>query len=1144
MNRNRVAGPAVILTAVLALMVPAASADEPAGIVVAGTSPESVAARKGLRAGDRLLRWEQGDAAGSFESPFDLAEVELERAPRGEVRVHGLRDDLPLAVVLFPDDWGLEVRPHLPDPAISAFEAAQRQLSQGDTDGALASLIDLAQQPSLASRQDARLWVVWEELRGAADAGRLDRARAAGERGAQQARREHRPRVQAQFLVQLAAVLEEWGRLEEADTLLTEALAIRRALEPGSLAVAAVLTQRSRVALALARDPAQARIDLAEAAAAYDRLAPESLARAALLDVLASSLPTTSDMMQTLERALTLKEALAPEGLAVAETLFRLTDYTYDVKQRLERAQRAQAIRHRLAAGTLDEAASLSNLGDALRRLGDTRAAEEHERQALAIRELRRPGSLQVADSLKSLGSLLHFRGDFVRAEQAILRAIEICEKVAPEAELLGRLLNNLGYLRRMQGDFAAAEVPLNRALSAQGWQGKDVLGGVLLINLGDVAFEQGNLSLARQRFQQADAIIRAIDPERPVLSYLQRRLGQLLFALGDLAEAEKLYQAALAKDEERYPRSITRSELHHALGELALRRGDLDAAERSHRTALALREELAPGSLWEAESCHSLAVLCRRRGQTDEALGLLRRAAGALEVQVRNLGTSPEVRARFRARHQAIFRDLEELLVEMGRADEAFGAMESSRSRALLALLKARDLEFAAVPEPLERERRLADAEYDGALVRLGSTPSADSPQRARVLQELEVARRRQDEARARIRVAAPRLAAVRDPQPLDLAGVRRALAPGTLLLAYSLGAETSRLYALGPGPQDFAVARLPVGEAALREEVRSFRESIQARRGRLRRRDLLDRSRRLGEILLSPVTAQLAGAERVLIAPDGALHALPFGALGLPAPGRSHRFLVQAKPLHTVSSVTLYAELVRPRDAGSRPREVVGFGDPHYARSQVDAGPAALRGDLRSGRRLEPLPWTRSELQALGLAASNKPQLWLGAEATEERAKALGPEHRIIHFACHGLLDEVFPLESGLALSTPGASKPGAENGLFQAWEIFENLRIDADLVTLSACQTALGKEVAGEGLMGLSWAFQYAGARSVLASLWEVSDASTADLMRHFYRQVGSGVSKAEALRRAQLELLNHPATSAPFYWAAFELIGDWR
>ena len=132
-------------------------------------------------------------------------------------------------------------------------------------------------------------------------------------------------------------------------------------------------------------------------------------------------------------------------------------------------------------------------------------------------------------------------------------------------------------------------------------------------------------------------------------------------------------------------------------------------------------------------------------------------------------------------------------------------------------------------------------------------------------------------------------------------------------------------------------------------------------------------------------------------------------------------------------------------------------------------------------------------------------------------------------------------------MALTIPESWREGEENGLLQAWEIFEEIRINADLVTLSACDTALGKEFAGEGILGLSRAFQYAGARSVLASLWGVGDQHTAELMKRFYRYLKAGRSKDEALRGAQLDLLRSaadPTAAHPFYWAAFQVIGDWR
>src|SRR5262249_22934324 len=154
--------------------------------------------------------------------------------------------------------------------------------------------------------------------------------------------------------------------------------------------------------------------------------------------------------------------------------------------------------------------------------------------------------------------------------------------------------------------------------------------------------------------------------------------------------------------------------------------------------------------------------------------------------------------------------------------------------------------------------------------------------------------------------------------------------------------------------------------------------------------------------------------------------------------------------------------------------------------------------------GLSLTPLPFTRAEVEGIAALFPDRARKFLGPEATEERAKSVGKDVRYIHFACHGSLDERVPLDSALVLAVPEAPAPGLDNGLLQAWEIFDHVRIDADLVTLSACRTGLGREMGGEGLLGLTRAFHYAGARSVLATLWDVSDRSTPVLMKRFYAQ----------------------------------------
>ncbi len=168
-----------------------------------------------------------------------------------------------------------------------------------------------------------------------------------------------------------------------------------------------------------------------------------------------------------------------------------------------------------------------------------------------------------------------------------------------------------------------------------------------------------------------------------------------------------------------------------------------------------------------------------------------------------------------------------------------------------------------------------------------------------------------------------------------------------------------------------------------------------------------------------------------------------------------------------------------------------------------------------------------------------------FVGDQVTEDRVLALPSRVGVLHFATHVRLDEQFPLDSALVLSILREREQGRANGLLQVWEIFEKVRVQAEIVVLSACESGLGREVPGEGLISLNRAFHFAGARSVLASLWPVADESTEELMARFYQHLRSGWPKNEALRAAQLELLRGKGGEgfvAPFNWGAFQLSGD--
>ncbi len=494
------------------------------------------------------------------------------------------------------------------------------------------------------------------------------------------------------------------------------------------------------------------------------------------------------------------------------------------------------------------------------------------------------------------------------------------------------------------------------------------------------------------------------------------------------------------------------------------------------------------------------------------------------------------------------VYWDLLTFQIRRGETAAALHTLERSRARSFLTLLARRDLTFRAdVPAPLLDRLRELERQYEAAQEDLSQADPRDAA-RLDVL-HVRLARLRGERAALvdRIARASPHYASLRYPRPLDLQGARRALDAGTALLSYCVTEEETFLFVVTPeggGAEPLRVIRIPAGRRRLGDEVAVFRSLLlRGAEAPVVEEALLAKGRDLYTLLMAPAEAAIARAERVLISPDGPLHTLPFSALVRPGPGRSAvpPYVAAWKPVHTVLSATLYAELRRGRRERRDAGPLVVFAAPRYRPAPAGAAASGKPPLGRYRRGLAPLPFAGEEARALARLYKGA-WIYTGALATEEQAKRLPVAPRVLHFATHALLDLRSPLDSALALAVP---KPGGrENGLLQAWEIFEQVRLDADLVTLSACETGLGREAAGEGLIGLTRAFQYAGARSVLASLWAVSDRSTAELMARFYALLRAGRSKDAALAEAQRGLLEGGPFSHPYHWAAFELTGDWK
>lgn len=842
---------------------------------------------------------------------------------------------------------------------------------------------------------------------------------------------------------------------------------------------------------------------------------------------------------QQLERALSLMEQARPESLGVSTVLVRLGNVLerqddLDEAERLYR--RAFDLVLRLAPGSGAEAAAAINLAVITGRRGDLAQAERYAARALAIREKLTPAGEAIVPALVTYGNLVYARGDHAGAEAAFLRARKILEKAQPEGRALAVTLHNLGVLAHERGDQEAAESLFRRELAIfekidpSGNQVRDSLKG-----LGDVALRQRQGQKAEELWRRALEIAEKLRPRGPNSASCLQGLAEAMKLQGRFKEAEQLLRNALEiwqkVNPEAYPGSI-----HLDLGILFFELNQHEPAEAHLRAAIRRDEQFRRP---QPEGYHALARLQVRTGRFDEATATYRAAIEALEAQRANLGGARESQWLYGSSLGDLYFEAAANEIALGRHREAWQLIERGRAKGFQDLLAQRDLRFAnEIPAELYTERRRLAAEYDRVQAALAEWIPEHGSKRMEELQgSLRDLRLEQAQIQERVRRASPRLGALESPTSLDLSEARSALDPGTALLTYSIGETRSFLFVVeaagSPGP-GLSFYTLGIGEEDLEKEVEAFRNLLDRPETSLA--SLKQRGRHLYDLLVRPAEPVLAKADRWLISADGPLHSLPFAALV-----SGDRYLVESKPIHTAASAAVYKE-IRERRSQRVPAvlDMLALGDPIYPKTTVDP---QLQDALRRGARLDPLPATRKEVGAIsGLYPDAR--VLLGREATEAAIKSLAPRARRLHFACHGLLDEKFPLNSALALSTPEELQEGRDNGLLQAWEIFEELRLDADLVTLSACDSGLGKEMGGEGLVGLVRAFQFAGARSVLASLWSVSDDSTADLMRRFYGHLREGRSKDEALRAAQVELIRSRGFSHPFYWAAFQLTGDWR
>lgn len=794
---------------------------------------------------------------------------------------------------------------------------------------------------------------------------------------------------------------------------------------------------------------------------------------------------------------------------------------------------------------------------------------------------------------INNLGGVYERLGEPIEARRRYRRALDLLDDEATRA----RVLNNLGVVHRKMGEPGEALVHYTRALDLfraagdRGWEARVLhnlatayltLGEpqraaatleqalALRRDLGDrrgVAYTLDSLGSARLELGEAEA---AVACHREALE-LRRQLGdrrgeiastsalaRTLLAAGDRGEGRELLATALPLAREEGDRELLARVLV-SLGEASLAAGRDAEAESAYAEALALAGELGHTQTRVA-ALSQLARLDHRAGRLERALARAREALDAvhaLRAAVPHVELRASVLAFYRELQEtrlAVLADLHRRHPDGGYAETALAAAEQGRARSLLDLLAeaGTDLRQGVSPELARRQielRQRLHAKLELRLERLSSGAAAD--ELARLAAEAAELAGELDRVELAVRHQSPRYAALTAPEPLDAGEIRRLLTPDTLLLEYALGEERSFLWAVGP--ETVRLHELPPRAEIEAAAGRAHRElSVLDPLGARALAATLDE---LSRLVLAPVAAELDGRRLVVVA-DGALHYVPFSAL--PRPDAAGEILLDRHEVVHLPSISALALLRRGQPGHRTPERtlavladpVFGAGDERLAGGAPAAGStpvAALEpaGGPRRGDRFVRLPATRDEAEAI--AALLPPgEVWSALGFAARREAVLSGElapFRFLHFATHGVIDTEHPEQSGLLLSR-FTERGEPRDGFLTLGDIY-GLDLAADLVVLSGCETALGRRVAGEGLVGLTRGFLHAGAERVMASLWRVQDQATAELMSRFYRGLlTDGLTPAAALRRAQLEVRRESRWRHPYFWAPFVLQGDWR
>lgn len=799
-----------------------------------------------------------------------------------------------------------------------------------------------------------------------------------------------------------------------------------------------------------------------------------------------------------------------------------------------------------------DQAASL------LEKKGDDANAEMIFGLVLTM-AARVDSLLGRANALIGLGDVYLARGDYLHAADNFQQVMKLAEKVDSK-EGIAAVSVKLGNVHYYQGDYAQAMEYYQRSTGLFEKLGSTQEIAYPLLSIGNAYLAQNNLAQALEYYQKSLKIYERI-LDKGGTAYLLTRIAEVYAALDRPAQAVDFYEQSLKLQEKYGLRAMTALSLN-GIGNVRFKEGNYAAAaEFSARATELAREGNDPEVLWKTLTAQGRAFRALKNPAPAErafieGITVLEKLRGQL------VGNEREQQLFFENKTEP-YVAMVELSIEQQKWNEAFRYAELAKGRMLLDVLRngRPDISTTLTAEERSHEKQLsATLNVLGTQLRKESS-QPDQARLARLNLQLRAARLESEAYEMRLyaahqdlQISRGALNAVTVDELEPLIGDTE-----TVLLEYVVAPKATYLFVLtknrveaNHGRVEIEAYSIPIDAAELAGRVQSFRRRLADNSPAFK-----EQARQLYDLLLKPALRQLEGKRRVCIVPAADLWELPFQALL----SGSDKYLLEDHAVSFAPSLSVLAEMMK-KDA----TRLLAKGQPAVS---TDASIVKVSGTLTTSQKsilalgnpklstalvsrqksnnrslsLGELPAAEREVKALGeIYGTQNSKVLTGSSAREETFKAEAARYPVPHFATHGLLDDVNPLYSRLLL----AGSNGDDDGLLEAREIMK-LNLNADLAVLSACQTARGEIGAGEGLIGMSWAFFIAGASTTVVSQWQVDSESTSRLMVDFHRSLqktdsGAGVSKAEALRQAARKLMADPKYRHPFYWSGFMVVGN--